>query len=62
MNITTTIPVSITKIPTYVIAIVNITTQTIYAIIMISHNITFTITTTKHDIITILHLYFQYHY
>ena len=30
-----------------------ITTQTINTIIMISHNITFTITTTKHDTITI---------
>merc|ERR1712240_354243 len=36
-----------------VIAITNITTQTIITIIMISHNATFTITTTKHDTITI---------
>ena len=58
---TTTIALSITKIATYVMAIVNITTQTINAIIMISQNITFTVTTNNNDIITTLHLSFQYH-
>ena len=33
--------------------IINITTQTINTIIMISHNITFTIAATQHDTITI---------
>ena len=37
------------------------TTRTINAIMMISQNITCTVTTNNNDIITILHLSFQYH-
>ena len=57
MNITTTIALSITKITTYVMAIVNITTQTINATIMVSHNITFTMISLQ-----LYTLIFQYHY